>query len=312
MAASTTQATVRREPIEALFSGRAGFLDRLPMLRVVLQRAAALCGDDLKGMLHSDAQLTLERLDSGTAGDMLAAHDEASVAGVLHAKKWDARVLVSVDRAAAFAATEAMLGADGSEPPYGEVRPFSKIELRLARILMESLARALAGAFSSIAETPFEVETVTDRIDFEAVGRRSNSVVAAALRAEMLNRSGEILVVIPQSVLKPMRQALAEVPAEPAPVDPWWSQQIQNEITRTSVTVQAVLEERVATLGDIAGFRVGQIIPLDATPHTRVRVESNGEALLSCQLGKYRGAYTLRVEELIDKNQEFPDGLPSG
>lgn len=305
------QARAAARSIESLFSGQAGFADRLPMLRLIFERAAALCAEDLRGKLKSAVQLSLERLGSGPAGDMVASHDGTSIAGVLSAQKWDARVLVSADRDAVFAAVEAMLGGDGSEPPYAEPRPFSRIEIRLVRILIESVGRALAAAFSSVAETPLVVEAVADRVDFEAIGRRNNAVVAAALRVEMLNRSGEILVVIPQSVLKPMRQALAEVPREQLAVDPQWSQQIQSEINRTSVTVMAVLEERVATLGDIAGLRVGQLIPLDATPHTRVRVESNGEALLSCQLGKHRGVYTLRVEGFIDKDQEFLDGLAS-
>jgi flagellar motor switch protein FliM len=74
----------------------------------------------------------------------------------------------------------------------------------------------------------------------------------------------------------------------------------------------AVLDERAGTLGEVAAFQVGQVVELNATAHGRVRLECNGERLMWCHLGKSQGKYTLRVDQLVDREQEFMDDILSG
>jgi flagellar motor switch protein FliM len=87
---------------------------------------------------------------------------------------------------------------------------------------------------------------------------------------------------------------------------------MQNEITRTSVSLSAILDEHLAPLGEIAALKLGQIMPLDATPQSRVRIECDGEPLFWCMLGKSSGRYTLRVDEAVDREQEFVNGILGG
>ena len=50
-------------------------------------------------------------------------------------------------------------------------------------------------------------------------------------------------------------------------------------------------------------------LELEATPQSRVRVESNGERLMWCDFGKSNGVYTLRVDSFVDREQEFMDDI---
>jgi flagellar motor switch protein FliM len=82
-------------------------------------------------------------------------------------------------------------------------------------------------------------------------------------------------------------------------------------VSRTHVTLSAILDERPGTLGEVAAFHVGKVVELNATTNSRVRLECNGERLVWCHLGKSQGKYTLRVEEFIDREQEFLDEILS-
>ena len=75
------------------------------------------------------------------------------------------------------------------------------------------------------------------------------------------------------------------------------------------MTVHAVIEEDGFTLADIAALKVGGILELKATAHSRVKLESNAEPLFWCELGQADGKYTLRVGDLIDDEEEFFEGL---
>jgi flagellar motor switch protein FliM len=57
---------------------------------------------------------------------------------------------------------------------------------------------------------------------------------------------------------------------------------------------------------------VGQVLELNATARSRVRVECDGERLIWCHLGKSEGHYTLRVEDIVDQEQEFMKDILSG
>ena len=178
--------------------------------------------------------------------------------------------------------------------------------------LFEEAGKALATAFAPVARTGFKLERMETRMDFAIIGRRNNLSVVAKLLIQALGRGGEMFVIIPQSALSPMRQSLAHVlSSDGAGADPRWAQQMHAEVQRTRVSLEAILEERMITLGDVAQFQVGQVLELQANPKTPVRLQCNGQALFSCALGQSNGAYTLKIEEEIDQQQEFIDALHS-
>ena len=212
-----------------------------------------------------------------------------------------------------FAIVEMMLGGDGSQPAYAGKRPFSKIETRIAAAFFERFAKALSASVAPVAATQFALEVAANTIDFDPIGGRNTAVFAVKLNLDVLGRGGEILIAVPQSAIAAMRQAFSRTSSKDASLpDPRWSQQIEREITRASVTLNAVLDERTMRLGEISQFRVGQVLELKATPRTRVHLECDGERMVLCQFGKSNGVYTLRVDDFVDREQEFMNDILSG
>lgn len=305
--------TADGEALKAIFSGALSRTDRLPALEAGLERAASICTDEWRGAAEPPPEMTFLQVESGVAGDLLAPYEGHCVAAVLNAAQWNTRLLVIADRACTFALIEMMLGGDGSQPPCAADRPFTRIELGMMSAFLGRLAAALEAAFASIAKSTFTKDAISDRIDFDVVGRKTSQVVAARLSVRVWSQTGEILIVVPGAAIDAMRQMLGQmVVEETKTADPGWSSQIQDKITRTSVALTAILDERLLPLEEIANLTAGQILQLDATAQTRVRVECNGEPLLWCQLGKSNGAYTLRVDAPIDRGEEFMNEILAG
>jgi len=299
--------------IQSLFGGGSASVDRLPMLRAVFERAASACAQEMRAFAIAPPLLTLASLETGAAGDVLAQHDGAIVTGVLNAPGWNTRLLISARRSAVFAIVEMMLGGDGSQPAYAGKRPFSKIETRIAVAFFERFAGALGTSVASVAATPFTLEAAANAIDFDPIGGRSTAVFAVKLNLDVLGRGGEILIAVPQSAIAAMRQAFSRTSTKDASLpDPRWSQQIEREITRASVTLSAVLDERAMRLGEVSQFRVGQVLELKATSRSRVHLECDGERMVLCQFGKSNGVYTLRVDDFVDREREFMNDILSG
>lgn len=313
MPETAQKAEIGRDSLAELFAGSSNFVERLPMLRAALERTAELCAESLGAPGDQPLLVSLAKLENGTVEELLGRHDANGAIAVLHAAKWNARLVATADQQAVFCMIEALLGSDGTQGGYRAERPLTRLEKAVAGVFFERLAAILEAAFADVAQTTFAVESIEDEIDYDVLGRPSSAVVVASFRLEGALGAGHVMIVATRAALNPLRQALARLPVkEAAAPDERWSQQIQSEVTRTQVALTAVLDERPGSLGEVAGFKVGQIVELNATAHGRVRLECNGERLMWCHLGKSQGRYTLRVDEMVDREQEFMDEILAG
>jgi flagellar motor switch protein FliM len=309
MTAASTQAASARESLQGLFGAAQGGLERLPLLRQALERTGPACAEEARSVAAAPLRLALQGIDTGNGGDVLVPGRSDRAIAVLDASGWDAQLFASADRGAVFAIVEAMLGGDGSQPAHAAGRALSKVEADVAGLFFASIARALAASFAPIAASPFSVEATADEVDFDSI-ERQHAAVIARYRLDALERGGEVLIAIPQSALSALRKPLSQAaPKTPSQPDPRWAQHIRKEVTRTHVTLTAILDERPGLLAEVFDLKVGQVIELEATPQSRVRVECNDERLMWCDFGKSNGVYTLRVDSFVDREQEFMDDI---
>jgi flagellar motor switch protein FliM len=286
-------------------------LGRLPMLRIGLESAAAALADELEPLTPGPPRLQLQGLKGDTAQAAFFAHAGRSAIGVLDAAGWGGRCYLSADRDAVCMIVDLLLGADATQPAAALDRPPSKMETRVAGVFFTFIAKVLAAAFAPIAETTFALETTWAEPDFDEISV-SEPVVTAGFRLEQPGRAGEILLLIPQATLDAVRKPLAAEPVQAAPrPDAGWEQSMRQEITRAQVALSAILDERKGTLGEVAVLRVGQVLEINATVQSRVCIEANGERLMWAQLGKSNGVYTLRVDEFVNREQEFMQDILS-
>jgi flagellar motor switch protein FliM len=287
-------------------------IERMPMLNVIFDRMAASCIDSLQPMAGTPCYFSVNGITNGRVGDIIKDYEGNAVAAVFYAEQWDSRVLMVVDRDFVFTMVEALFGSDGAEPPVDVERAFSNIELRMVQVLSERFAKALQSAFAATSEVTFRLERIETAMASLAVGRGGNMSICANIMLQALYRGGQMFLIIPHSALNPLRQKLAHVVvSDGRAADPNWRGQMESEVQRTEVTLSAVLDERVLSLGDVAKFHVGQVLELDATPRTLARLENNNQVLFWCQIGQLDGFYAMQVADPVDQKREFVDDILS-
>lgn len=306
-------AAAARNSLEGLFAGPQDLVERLPMLRTILQRTAGNWVEEIRNISATVPEVTLAGVESGPAETMLAAVGNYSVACVLEAPKWNARLIVCADYEFLLAVIEMLLGGDGSEPEQLADRQISRVDLGIATVAFEKFATALEQGFSGVSPTNILVEPAVHRVNFEVLGRMTVPIVAARFYLSALGHRGSVTLTMSQSVLSPMRNELSTTAGpETVRADPAWSQKIQSEVTRANVELVAVLDEQELSLAEVAGFSVGQLLQLRASPDGLLCVECNGERLINCEIGKSNGVYTLRIRDFVDQDQEFVEDILAG
>lgn len=286
-------------------------IERLPMLNVIFERLSTACADYLRHQAASPMYFSVKRIHGCRIRDLLETYEQNAIAAVFDVPEWDNSIVIGLDRLFIYTLVEVLYGADGSEPPVTVERAFSNLELKMAQKIFEHIARAFEAAFAGISTPRLVLDRIETRMDFATIGRKANQAVAAKIELQALNRSGEMFVVIPQTVITAMRNALATSGGDAGGRDPKWANQMQTEVKKTNVRLNAVLDEKVLTLGEIAELAVGQIIRLEATPRSKIHLDGNNQRLFVCSMGHADGKYVLRVDDLVDQKDEYLDDILS-
>ena len=309
MTAGSIQSASARESLQGLFGAAQGGLERLPLLRQALERTGPACAEEARAMAAAPLRLVLQGIDNGNGADVLAPGRGDRALAVLAAPDWRAQLFASADRGAVFAMVEAMLGGDGSQAAHAAERPLSKVEADVAGLFFAAIARALAASFAPIAASSFEVAATAEAIDFDRIERdirRGRCHLPSRDPGARRRGADRHPACGPGRLAQDLVAGARQGRGTP---DPGWAQHIRKEVTRTHVTLTAILDERPGLLAEVLNLKVGQIVELQATAQSRVRVECNGERLMWCDFGKSNGAYTLRVDSFVDREQEFMDDI---
>lgn len=283
-------------------------VERAPGLAYALNRFIAEAPRRLSPLIAHLSGGAIEEVRSTTLHQAIG--DCAGLtAAIYRSAEPEARLMIAlderIDRLIVSSIFGEAVGADGPDGPGSEAgRPRTAIEAALIEAFARALGEALEAAFAPLAPIALGFERLLALGDPFALGRRDGEAAAARFS---LGLNGDIsgLLILPQAFLIGLRAELARDPeAEAAPADRRWSQRMEVGVQQTRLPVTAVLEEVQMSLGDVARFRAGALLPLQCKDFTAIRLECSGRGMFACKLGEAGGRYRLEVESAIDQGSE--------
>jgi flagellar motor switch protein FliM len=284
-------------------------IERMPGLVFALGQFALNVTEALASLCAGHSLGTVNEMEPKDLFEFLGDH-EGRTAAVLHSAQLDARLLLIFDAHIADTLVNAVFGGEAAAireaaEPARPSRPLTGIETNLIAELARSLGKALDRAFAEIASLELTFERLQTLIDVYALGRRDTQALAARLTIETRAGPTNLLVLLPQALLLPIRQNLSFDPGrQPSMSDPGWTRQMKVGVTKARVVVTAVLDEVEMTLGEIADLAVGQALALHGAGMGRVRLQCAGREMFWCKLGRGEGRYSLEIEEPIEPESD--------
>ncbi len=191
---------------------------------------------------------------------------------------------------------EDVIPQDGVRPKLGEPRQRTAIETALIEGFAQALGHALEVAFAHVAPLTIAFERLTTLSDLYALGRRDMPVALVRFSLQTNGKPCECLMLMPQSLLLPFRRELEQEATEPMRRDRLWSVSMETGVKQTRLPVTALVEELTMSLGDVARFRVGEVLPLQCDGFDALTLECAGRAMFLCKLGQGNGKYRLEID----------------
>jgi flagellar motor switch protein FliM len=254
----------------------------------------------------------IEHMGVESMSDVMPALGENGAAVFLTAPGWEYQIMAHSSRSLILSCLDLVFGGDGSAGGEAASRPVSKTERRFATTVLNKLSATVSATLSTLIEGKLTSKIVIEEEDMEQLINRGQAAAVVQMRIDHRETLGYLTVAIPQVVLLGIRHTLTrESAAATQGVDSEWRRKLETELQSAKVTLTAILREKGFTLGDVANFSVGKLIPLQAPIKGRVILQSAEEPLYHCELGQADGHYSVRIESAVSKQETAIEEIAS-
>jgi flagellar motor switch protein FliM len=285
--------------IRAILNSALVSYERLPMLEVVFDRLVRLLTTSLRNFTSDNVEVSLDSISSIRFGDYLNSIPLPAIIAVFRAEQLDNFGLVTVDSSLIYSIVDVLLGGRrGTTAMRVEGRPYTTIERVLVTRMIEVILADTRQAFAPLTPVDFTLDRIETNPRFAAIARGPNAAILVRLRVDMEDRGGRCELLLPYATLEPIRKLLLQqFMGEKFGRDNIWENHLASELWRTRVEVRAVLDEMVSPLSSVLNLKVGDTLPLNATPDSMVELKCGQVLLTRGRAGRMNHSLAVRVEQ---------------
>ena len=253
--------------------------------------------------VFSSVNLTWARISGDMRfGDYLNSIPLPAMISVFRAEKWDNNGLLTVDSNLIYSIVDVLLGGRGAPAVRIEGRPYTSIETNLMRRLIGLVLEDAEAAFKPLSPVKFELERLETNPRFAAIARQADAAILIKLNIDMEDRGGRIEVLLPYATLEPIRELLLQgFMGEKFGHDNIWESHLATEFYKTSIPIEAVLDEMILPLQRVMSLEVGDTVVLNSGPDDPVQLRCGGIPLVTGTMGRTGSNIAVSVASGIAK-----------
>ncbi|WP_240229663.1 flagellar motor switch protein FliM [Devosia lacusdianchii] len=283
--------------VQALINSALVSYERLPMLEIVFDRLVRLATTSLRNFTSDNVEVTMDSISSVLFGDYLNSIPLPAILSVIRAEEWENYGLLTVDSSLIYSMIDVLLGGrriGGNIRVEG--RPYTTIEMALARRMIEVILEDTHRAFEPVTQVNFKLERMETNPRFAAISRPGNAAILIELRIEMDDRGGKVEILLPYATIEPIREQLLQMfMGEKFGRDPIWEGHLATEIYSADVEIEAVLHEQDLPLSRMLAMKPGDTVMFDRAPADPVRLRCGDVELTEAIMGHIGDNVSVRV-----------------
>jgi len=283
--------------VQALINSALVSYERLPMLEIVFDRLVRLATTSLRNFTSDNVEVTMDSISSVRFGDYLNSIPLPAILSVIRAEEWENYGLLTVDSSLIYSMIDVLLGGrrvGGNIRVEG--RPYTTIEMALARKMIELILDDTHRAFEPVTNVNFKLERMETNPRFAAISRPGNAAILIELRIEMDDRGGKVEILLPYATIEPIREQLLQMfMGEKFGRDPIWEGHLATEIYSADVEIEAVLHELDLPLSRVLDMKPGDTVMFERAPSDPVRLRCGDVELTEAIMGHIGNHVSVRV-----------------
>lgn len=287
-----------RAGIQAILNSALVSYERLPMLEVVFDRLVRQMSTSLRNFTSDNVEVSLDDILSQRFGDYLNSIPLPAMINIFKAEEWDDNGLLVVDSSLIYSIVDVLLGGRrGTAAMRVEGRPYTVIEQSLVEKLVHVVLADLSASFDPLSPVTFRFDRLEVNPRFATISIPSNACIVARLRIDMEDRGGRLEILIPFSTLEPIRELLLQgFMGEKFGRDSIWETHLSEEMWKTQIDLEAVLETQMMSLNKVLNLEVGSQIKLQSKPGDQVAMRCGDQQMFTGSMGRKGNNIAIRLD----------------
>lgn len=273
---------------------------RLPNFDILLDSFARNLSFSISSRVQRSVAVvrdSIQEVEFGSLIEECMNHELFGVIGIDPLKK---NGLLIFDSNLAFSQIEIILGGSTdlhTEPPK---RNLTAIELNLSKDIFSDTCLEINKAFSTIEPLNSSLIHVETNPRLVNIVPSDTDMMVANFKVKIDEVEGNMRLVIPYSSLDPIREKLKTELGMAGPSGQW-SDYMAEQIAEMEVMVAAELARVKLNVREILDLRAGDIIALDCSPESTVRLLVEGQAKFSAFAGLRDNKKAVRVVNRLQR-----------
>lgn len=281
--------------------------EKLPMLEVVFDRLVRMLSSSLRNFTSDNVDISIDSMQSLRFDDYLNSIPLPAMLVVHRAVEWENFGIITIDSSMIYSTVDILLGGRKSTRQVRiEGRPYTTIEQDIVKKMCEVVLSDMSASFDPISPVNFQFDRLESNPRFATITRPNNPALIVRLRVDMEERGGMIELVLPHATLEPIRDLLLQMfMGEKFGQDSVWERHLGKEVSQTFVDVEAILDERKISLGEVVNLKIGSTVLLNATPDDPILLKCGGVDLTTGRLGRVGDTMAISLIEDIRKYRQM-------
>ncbi len=273
---------------------------RLPTLEMINERFARQFRISLFNMLRRSAEVRVDAVRMLKFSEYVRSLYVPSNLNLVRVKPLRGMALLVMDAKLVFGVVDSFFGGTGRFPAKIEGREFTPTEQRVVRIVLGHAFNDLQEAWSPVLGMEFEHQNSEINPQFANIVTPTEVVVVSGFRVELDGCTGELHMVMPYSMLEPIREQLdTGIQSDRSTVDDRWTVALREEMKEAEVTVHSTLTQARISVRELLAMKAGDIIPVDLPEQITLRAE--GVPVFRGMFGICNGVKAIRITEPIKR-----------
>jgi len=281
--------------------------NRFPQLEIINQRFLRNFDSSLYRMFKHPVEVEAEPVQLSKYGEYIDSVETPSAINLVQVHPLNGSALLVMDQLLVFLAVDNYFGGGGRIHQDPDKSEFTPTETRIIQMLMDLVFRDFGKVWEPVAELRFEYLKSEVNPRLANILTSSEVVVISRFRIRLHGGEGQMQLVLPLTMLEPVREQLETGMAGSGLVDSGlvddeqWLACLRREILKARVELSSPLVEIPVTLREVLHMAPGDLIPVELSE--KVVVRAAGVPVLQGEFGVVKGRNGVKIDDPLDSGQ---------
>ncbi|MFV9614451.1 MAG: flagellar motor switch protein FliM [Gammaproteobacteria bacterium] len=245
---------------------------RMPTLDMINERFARYLRISMYNMLRKTPEVTVVGVSMMKFSEYVRGLFMPTSLNLVNINPLRGTGLFVVDPNLVFATVDNFFGGDGRYHTHIEGREFTPTENRVIQLLLERLFEDLSKSWEPVMNLDFNYLNSEINPQFANIVSPTEVVVVQKFKMELEGGGGEFHVVMPYSMLEPIRELLdAGMQSDQANVDQRLTSSLKEELKQAVIEIDSSMCHTKMTIAEVLNLNEGDVIPIDMPDAVTVR-----------------------------------------